>query len=135
MTSTSQKALDIASKMLPPDLVQLLGSDNRAPFGAGLGDLGRVAIFELLWTREGIDLRTRSLITVAMLIALRAHSELTIHAPAAIRNGATVAELEEIMYHAAGYAGFPAAASARDVVREALKKAGMLPDPPQGHRS
>lgn len=135
MTSTSQKALDIASKMLPPDLVQLLGSDNRAPFGAGLGDLGRVAIFELLWTREGIDLRTRSLITVAMLIALRAHSELTIHAPAAIRNGVTVAELEEIIYHAAGYAGFPAAASARDVVREALKKAGMLPDPPQGHRS
>jgi len=128
MTSTSQKALDIASKMLPPDLVQLLGSDNRAPFGAGLGDLGRVAIFELLWTREGIDLRTRSLITVAMLIALRAHSELTIHAPAAIRNGVTVAELEEIIYHAAGYAGFPAAASARDVVREALKKAGMLPD-------
>lgn len=84
------------------------------------------AIFEPLWTREGIDLRTRSLITVAMLIALRAHSELAIHAPAAIRNGATVAELEEVIYHAAGYAGFPAAASARDIVREALKKAGML---------
>jgi 4-carboxymuconolactone decarboxylase len=131
MTSTSQKALDIAARMLPPDLVKLLGSDNPAPFGAGLGDLGRVAIFELLWTREGIDLRTRSLITVAMLIALRAHSELTIHAPAAIRNGVTVAELEEVIYHAAGYAGFPAAASARDVVREALKGAGMLLGPAQ----
>jgi 4-carboxymuconolactone decarboxylase len=71
-------------------------------------------------------LRTRSLITVAMLIALRAHSELEIHAPAAIRNGATVAELEEVIYQSAGYAGFPAAASARDVVREALQEAGML---------
>lgn len=129
MTTTRQKALDIAGKMLPPDLVQLLAPDHRAAFGAELGDHGMTAIFELLWTREGIDLRTRSLITVAMLIALRAHSELAIHAPAAIRNGVTVAELEEVIYQAAGYAGFPAAASARDIVREALKKAGMLPDP------
>jgi 4-carboxymuconolactone decarboxylase len=126
MATTRQKALDVAGKMLPPDLMQLLSPDNRAPFGAELSDLGLAMIFEPLWTREGIDLRTRSLITVAMLITLRAHSELAIHAPAAIRNGATVAELEEIIYQSAGYAGFPAAASARDVVREALKKAGML---------
>lgn len=126
MATTRQKALEIAGKMLPPDLMQLLVPDDRTPFGAELGDLGMAAIFELLWTREGLDLRTRSLITVAMLIALRAHSELAIHAPAAIRNGVTVAELEEVIYHAAGYAGFPAAASARDVVREVLKKAGML---------
>jgi Carboxymuconolactone decarboxylase family len=45
---------------------------------------------------------------------------------AAIRNGATVAELEEVIYHAAGYVGFPASASAREVAREALAKAGML---------
>jgi 4-carboxymuconolactone decarboxylase len=126
MATTRQKALEIAGKMLPPDLVQLLTPDNRAAFGAELSDLGLTSIFEPLWTREGIDLRTRSLITVAMLIALRAHSELAIHAPAAIRNGVTVAELEEVIYHATGYAGFPAAASARDIIREALKKAGML---------
>jgi alkylhydroperoxidase/carboxymuconolactone decarboxylase family protein YurZ len=66
MATTRQKALDIAGKMLPPDLVQLLAPDNRAPFGAELGDLGLAAIFETLWTREGIDLRTRSLITVAI---------------------------------------------------------------------
>jgi 4-carboxymuconolactone decarboxylase len=126
MATTRQKALEIAGKMLPPDLVQLLTPDNRAAFGAELSDLGLTSIFEPLWTREGIDLRTRSLITVAMLIALRAHSELAIHAPAAIRNGVTVAELEEVIYHATGYAGFPAAASARDIIREALEKAGML---------
>jgi 4-carboxymuconolactone decarboxylase len=126
MATTRQKALEIAGKMLPPDLVQLLTPENRAAFGAELSDLGLTSIFEPLWTREGIDLRTRSLITVAMLIALRAHSELAIHAPAAIRNGVTVAELEEVIYHATGYAGFPAAASARDIIREALKKAGML---------
>jgi 4-carboxymuconolactone decarboxylase len=126
MATTRQKALDVAGKMLPPDLVQLLAPGNRAPFGAELSDLGMTMIFEPLWTREDIDLRTRSLITVAMLITLRAHSELAIHAPAAIRNGATVAELEAVIYQASGYAGFPAAASARDVIREALEKAGML---------
>jgi 4-carboxymuconolactone decarboxylase len=126
MATTRQKALDIAGKMLPPDLMQLLAPGNRVPFGAELSDLGLTLIFEPLWTRGDIDLRTRSLITVAMLITLRAHSELAIHAPAAIRNGATVAELEAVIYQAAGYAGFPAAASARDVVREALEKAGML---------
>jgi hypothetical protein len=64
--------------------------------------------------------------SLPMLIALRAHGEPAIHAPAAIRNGATVAELEEVIYHAAGYAGFSAAASARDIVREALNTSGML---------
>jgi 4-carboxymuconolactone decarboxylase len=132
MATTRQKALDVAGKMLPPDLTQLLNPHKRAPFGAELSDLGMTMIFEALWTREAIDLRTRSLITVAMLITLRAHTELAIHAPAAIRNGATVAELEEVIYQAAGYAGFPAAASARDVVREALQKARMLPEPAQG---
>ena len=51
------------------------------------------------------------------------------------RGASTVAELEEVIYHAASYAGFPAAASARDIVREALKKAGMLPDPAHGPRT
>jgi len=58
MATTRQKALDVAGKMLPPDLVQLLGPSNRAPFGAELSDLGLTMIFEPLWTRADIDLRT-----------------------------------------------------------------------------
>ena len=48
---------------------------------------------------------------------------------AAIRNGATVAELEEVVYHTAGYSGFPAAVGAREVIAEALTKAGMIDRP------
>ena len=66
------------------------------------------------------------LVTCAILIALRAHSELAIHFPAAIRNGASLEDLEEVIYQAAGYAGFPAAASAREVAKESLSKAGMI---------
>lgn len=126
MSDKTQKAMEVIRNMLPPDISKGLEKSDQKRFGDGLSELGMVACFEPLWTREGIDLRTRSLITCAILITLRAHSEMAIHAPAAIRNGATVAELEEVIYHAAGYAGFPAAASAREVAREALKKAGMI---------
>jgi 4-carboxymuconolactone decarboxylase len=126
MADKRKQAIDIIQKMLPPDISRGLGKPSKKQFGDDLGELGMAAIFEPLWTRDGIDLRTRSLVTVAILITLRAHSELAIHAPAAIRNGATIAELEEVIYHAAGYAGFPAAASAREVAREALQKAGMI---------
>src|SRR5258706_1594832 len=114
MTDKRQQAMNIIHKMLPPEISSGLGKPDKRQFGDELGELGMVAIFEPLWPREGIDLRTRSLITVAILITLRAHNELAIHIPAAIRNGATLAELEEVIYHAAGYAGFPAAASARE---------------------
>src|SRR5580693_3556603 len=46
MATTRQKALEIAGKMLPPDLVQLLTPENRAAFGAELSDLGLTSIFE-----------------------------------------------------------------------------------------
>ena len=126
MSDKTEKAMEVINRMLPPEISKGLAPMQNKQFGDGLGELGMVACFEPLWTREGIDLRTRSLITVATLIALRAHSELAIHFPAAIRNGATLEELEEVIYHAAGYAGFPAAASAREVARESLQKAGMI---------
>lgn len=89
-------------------------------FAAELGELSMEAVFGLLWTRPGLSRRDRSLVTVAMLIALRAHGELRYHFPIALKNGVTREELEEIIYQATGYAGFPAAGSARAVAREVL---------------
>jgi 4-carboxymuconolactone decarboxylase len=51
---------------------------------------------------------------------------LAIHFPAAVRNGVSLQEIEEIIYHAAGYAGFAAASSARRVAEVALRNAGMI---------
>ncbi|MCF8710079.1 carboxymuconolactone decarboxylase family protein [Rhizorhapis sp. SPR117] len=59
--------------------------------------------FEPLWTDKSLGLRTRSLITVAILCTLRATDELSIHFPAAIRNGATIEELEQLIYQVSGY--------------------------------
>ncbi|WP_382158947.1 4-carboxymuconolactone decarboxylase [Hydrogenophaga sp. ANAO-22] len=65
-----------------------------------------------VWQREGLDLKTRSLITVAMLTALGKQHELKGHVRGALNNGATPAELQEVLLHAAVYCGVPAAVEA-----------------------
>jgi 4-carboxymuconolactone decarboxylase len=61
------------------------------------------------WQRDGLDLKTRSLITVAMLTALGKSHELKGHVRGALNNGATPEELQEVLLHAAIYCGVPAA--------------------------
>ena len=58
--------------------------------------------------------------TLGILIALRADSELREHFPIARTNGLTDTEIAEVIYHSTGYAGFPAAAAARKVAVEVL---------------
>ena len=65
-----------------------------------------------VWQRPGLDLKTRSLITVAMLTALSKQQELKGHLRGALNNGATPAELQEVLLHAAVYCGVPAAVEA-----------------------
>ena len=121
------EALGILKKMLGPEMAAEIGNATTAPRFAGkIGEMAMDGVFEPLWTDETFDLRTRSLVTVSMLIALRAYDELEIHFPAAIRNGATIADLEQVLYQACGYAGFPAAHSARKIAMAALGRAGML---------
>jgi 4-carboxymuconolactone decarboxylase len=64
------------------------------------------------WQRTGIDLRTRSIVTVSMLVALGRMHELKIHVRGALNNGVTKEELQEIFLHASVYCGFPAAVDA-----------------------
>jgi len=62
-----------------------------------------------IWTRSGLDLKTRSLSTVAALTALGRTSALELNIRMALGNGATKEDVLEIMLHMAPYAGFPAA--------------------------
>ena len=61
-----------------------------------------------LWSRDGLDRRTRSLVTIAILGAL-GHDEIDLHLRAAKRTGATLEEIREAILHVAVYAGVPAA--------------------------
>ena len=79
-----------------------------------------------VWQREGLDLKTRSLITVAMLTALGKQHELKGHVRGALNNGATVAEIQEVLLHASIYCGVPAAVEAFRSAAEVVDGPGRL---------
>ena len=62
-----------------------------------------------VWSRPGLDRRSRSMLTLALLAALRCEEELAMHIRAALRNGLTPEEIREVLLHTAVYAGVPAA--------------------------
>ncbi|BCB82270.1 4-carboxymuconolactone decarboxylase [Phytohabitans flavus] len=73
-----------------------------------------------VWGRDGLDRRTRSCVTLAVLAALRCEDELAMHVRAARRNGLSPAEIGEVLLHTAVYAGVPAANSALAVAQRVL---------------
>lgn len=83
------------------------------------GFLTRYAWGEV-WSRDGLDRRTRSAVTLAVLTALRAEDEIGMHVRGALRNGLTEAEISEVLLHVALYAGLPAARGAYRIAGEVL---------------
>jgi 4-carboxymuconolactone decarboxylase len=71
-----------------------------------------------IWTRPGLPRQTRSLITVAMLVALNREEELRLHLRAAVRNGVPQEEIRETLLQSAIYCGVPAANSAFRIAQE-----------------
>ena len=85
-----------------------------------------------LWTRPGISRRDRSLIVIAMLTALNQLIQLRIHVSAGLNHGLREEEIEELMVHVAGYAGFPRAIDGMNTVRDVLReRAGGAEPPPR----
>jgi 4-carboxymuconolactone decarboxylase len=122
MTSMRDQGLQVFRDLLPgllPDSDEDFASGE---FGGELAELGLENVFGRLWTREGLDRRSRSLVTLGILIALRASSELKLHFQVALRNGLTEDEIAEVIYHSSGYAGFPAASAALTIAKDALGK-------------
>jgi 4-carboxymuconolactone decarboxylase len=75
-----------------------------------------------IWTRPGLDLRTRSLVTIALMAASGQHEELSLHIRATRNTGATRDEIKEVLLQVAVYAGVPAANSAFRVAKAALEE-------------
>ena len=73
-----------------------------------------------IWTRPGLDRKTRSAVTLTALIALGRDEELAMHVRGALRNGLTPDEIKEVMLHAAIYCGVPAANSAFAIAQRVL---------------
>ena len=79
-----------------------------------------------IWTRPGLDRRTRSAITLAMLATLHHDGELGLHVRAALRNGLTAEEIREVLLQVGIYAGVPAANRAFAVAQQVLVDEGVV---------
>ncbi len=78
------------------------------------------------WTRPGLDRKTRSMLNLAMLTALKAPNEIKLHVKGALVNGVSVEEIKEILLHATVYCGIPAGLEAFKAAHEVLKAEGAL---------
>jgi 4-carboxymuconolactone decarboxylase len=94
------------------------------PFTAPFQDFITRYAWGEVWSRPGLDRRTRSAVTLAMLVALRSEEELAMHVRAALRNGLRPEEIGEVLLHAAVYAGVPAANAAFAVAQRVLGEEG-----------
>lgn len=110
---------------------QVMGEDFVASALAGVTDFTRPMQEHItakawgdVWQRPGLDLKTRSLITVAMLTALGKQHELKGHLRGALNNGATPAELQEVLLHAAVYCGVPTAVEAFRTAADVIESSG-----------
>jgi 4-carboxymuconolactone decarboxylase len=73
-----------------------------------------------VWSRPGLDRRTRSIVTLTALTSVRAENEIAMHVRAAIANGLTPQEIGEVLLHTAVYAGVPAANAAFAIAQRTL---------------
>ncbi len=73
-----------------------------------------------VWARPGLDRRSRSVATLAVLVALRAEGEIAMHVRAALGNGLSADEIKEVILHTAVYAGVPAANAAFAIAQEVI---------------
>ena len=110
---------------------QVMGEDfvanafrNATPFTLPMQDYITKNAWGDVWQRPGLDLKTRSLITVAMLTALGKQHELKGHVRGALTNGVTPEEISEVLLHASIYCGVPSAV-------EACRSAAEVVDAPK----
>ena len=107
-----EKGLQILKKM---DLLQGNGTPISKDFMAHIVD----ALYGNIWSRdEIISLPERSLITVAVLVALNRENELKIHIKGALNLGVSKEKIEEMILHVAHYSGFPTGVSANQILND-----------------
>src|SRR5438128_7979530 len=97
---------------------------RRSAFNEEFQDLITRYAWGEIWTRPGLDRRTRSCMTLIALVALGRFDELPMHVRAGLRNGLTRTEVKEVLLHSAIYCGVPAANTAFHVAERTLDELG-----------
>ncbi|APH73496.1 carboxymuconolactone decarboxylase family protein [Aquibium oceanicum] len=114
---------------------RLIASAESKTFGADVAGYAIDQAFGEIWTREGLDRKQRSLVSMAVMIALKQPNEFGIHMNIALNNGLTLAEIEEVIVQTLPYVGFPAVATALASANAVIKARGLDESPDyEGHR-
>ncbi len=98
--------------------------DNTTAFTQPFQDYITRSAWGAVWGRDGLDRRSRSMITLAVLTALHCDGEIAMHVRAALGNGLTPDEISEVLLHTAVYAGVPAANAAFAIAQQTLAEEG-----------
>jgi 4-carboxymuconolactone decarboxylase len=118
--STYDEGMDVRREVLGPEHVDR-ATANATEFSRDFQQLITEYAWGTIWTRPGLDRRSRSLITLTALVAGGHHEELAMHVRAALTNGLTVDEIKETLLQTAIYCGVPAANTAFRIAQKALE--------------
>lgn len=125
MSAKFEQGLQIRKEVLGADYVDAaLGRES--VFDGAFQELVTEWCWGSIWSRPGIDRKTRSIINLAMLAALNKPSELRLHVRGALNNGVSVEEIKEVLLQVTVYCGVPAGLEAFNVadkvIQEEMKK-------------
>lgn len=95
--------------------------NSASDFTQPMQELATANAWGEVWVREGISKKTRSLVTIATLAALKASNELKGHVRGALRNGCTMQEIQEVLLHSAVYCGMPSGLEAFRAADEVIQ--------------
>ena len=115
-----KKGTEIRRKLMGEKYADAMNKSVYAdPMMQKFGDYAREAVFGMLWSRPGLDLKTRALICVISDTCMGREPELALHLRMALRQGWTEEELTEALLHLSGYIGVP-------IIRECLQVASKV---------
>ena len=120
-----EKGMALRSKVMGDTHVAKRGA-SRDRFTKQQNELVTSIAWGTIWSRPGLPLKVRSLVTLGMLTALNRPDEIRGHIVGALNNGATPEEIIEVFVHSAGYCGFPASNGAVRLCVEVFKEQGLL---------
>jgi len=119
MSETHDRGMEVRREVLGDEHVDQ-AIERTTTFTADFQDLITRYAWGEVWSRPGLDRRTRSCVTLATLVALGREEELAMHVRAALRVGLTPDEIKEVLLHCAIYCGVPAANGAFAVAQRVL---------------
>ena len=126
--ATREAGLAVQRAMFGPELADR-AMERATDFTRPFQDLVTRYCFGEIWTRPALDRASRSMITLAMLIALDRPREIQVHIRGALANGVTKEQIQEILLHAMIYCGVPAGVGAFRAATEVLTEMGLEPAP------